>query len=354
MSSSLTRLHKQMEDLNSFLKFAKKTAQAEFTKDAEVGKFIASSTWRQQCYAFLIVGIYGAHERFVREFVDESAGLLGDIYENYNDLPELFRQNHEKFSLELAKKNLERRESAVSIPQIVKNLHLCLEGAIKLNQGVFCLSTPNFRSETVLSIAKRLGVTLSNADNDQQLMEIVDVGLANLHSKISSVIDDLADRRNEIAHGSDYELLHIDILKSILIAVYSYDCWLCRTMTQCILKAAIERHGLEVGVVEKTFTKAGLNERTIGSIREIKSSIAIGEQLFLIKSNFEIFITSVLEIQENKAPVTAADEGRGPVGIDFGIPITEGTKAMKLPQNLDAIKEQILSTLRSFPKFNIS
>lgn len=335
MRGSITRLHAQMKEVAEFLRFARNMERLRTRPSphlripTEVASYVASAVWRRHTYAFSIVGIYGAHERFMREFISDAANTIAKIYGSYADLPSKFRRLHEKLSIERSRDILDGRVGEHDDFRLcLSNLHASLDGSMSLNSEVFADSSSNFRWQVVQELVGRLDIELASPEQSETLKGIVVSELNGIYSTISGVVDDLADRRNEVAHGADFDILDSGTIVSILKAVYSFDCWLYREVAQSLMHTAIVKCGTELGHISKTYTSQTTGIRSVASIPEISQSVRVGEKLYLLSRQVSRVVAQ--SIQKSKEDIDAAMPGGGPFGIDFGVAVKDKARLFKL------------------------
>lgn len=235
MQSSIRNFLAGIDDLISHLDFEE--AKAEYFKDG-LSRYISnnesdvefrffvltiissgSTNGKRFLYNSFIVSLYGYLESFVENMVEEYVSQINDDCTEFSDLPEIIRERHLDLSIDLIKntnknKNTNQDEKKSSLRKIVNNINSCVNEAseFKLNEDSFSIHTANFRYDSIQAIFQRIGVPnilelalekggLSkemfpedplNENSDKQI----------LVSLLTSKLDDLAQRRNEISHGS--------------------------------------------------------------------------------------------------------------------------------------------------------
>lgn len=355
MRPSITRLHQRMGEVAEFLRFGANMEQLRAVPAGampparEIAAYLATPIWRRHIYASCIVSIYGAHERFVRDFCSDAAIVLARIYESYDKVPEKLRAWHERLSIERAKDILDGRTGDYAEFQLaVSNLHACLDGSMSINGDVFSASSSNYRSHTVRDIVARLGVELPLVNEDPMLGAVLATELNGFYSTVFGVVDDLADRRNEIAHGSDFEILDLGTLGAILKAVYGYDCWVYRMVAESLLRTAVLQRAVELGHIAKTYSSRETNVRSIASVANLSELVHSGEVLYLLHSGVlrQVIARS---IQRERVDVEVAEPGGGPYGIDFAEPVKDGSRILRLPARHTSLATTLHLALREKP-----
>jgi hypothetical protein len=350
MKSSITGLRQSMAGVADFINFAANMEKIRTQPSAapclhEVASYLSASSWHQHTYSFCIVSIYGAHERFIRDFCSDVALILGKIYESYSRLPEKMRLSHEKLSIERARDVLERRfGNHHDFQQWVSNLNSCFDDGMSLNSEVFSSSSSNYRSHVVKDVIGRMGIDLSAVDENVNLKSIVVTELNGLYSNINDVVDDLANRRNEIAHGSDCEILDLGTLGSILKVIFGYNYWLYIKISRVLLEILVKERSKEIAVISKTFNNKYAGIRSIGSIDSVCDEIRVGDFLYCVtdKTFSEAIVGS---IEHNRNNIYVAAPGNGPFGIDFGIEVRDSACVKKLPAKFSGLARTIRTAM---------
>lgn len=349
MKSSITRLRQSMAEVADFINFATnmekmRTQSGGAPYPHEVALYLSASSWRRHAYSFCIVSIYGAHERFIRDFCSDVALVIGQVYESYSRLPEKMRASHEKLSIERARDVLERRfGDRRDFQQWVSNLHSCFDGAMSLNSEVFSSSSSNYRSHVVNEVIGRMGIDLSSVGEDSNLKSLIATELNGFYSNINDVVDDLADRRNEVAHGSDYDIIDLGTLGSMLKVISGYDYWLYKNISDILLKKLIEERAMKIADISKTYSlNTGI--RSIGSVPDVFEEIKVGDSLYCVtdKTLSSVVVSS---IQYDKNDILVAVPGKGPFGIDFGVEVRVGAHVKKLPAKFSGLARTIRNAL---------
>lgn len=356
MRASISRLHTAMSEVRAFMRFADgmdrwrispETARLDATREAAA--YLASSTWRRQVYAFCIVSIYGAHERFIRDFVEESAGVIGSTCDSYGALPEKMRALHERLSLDRARDALDGKLGPdADFQQGLSNLHACFHGSVAINKEVFSTSGSNFRSKVIVEVVSRLGISLPSADQCEALTRIVSTDLNGVYGTISAVVDDLADRRNQVAHGSDFDLLGPNTLASLLDAVYAYDCWLHRSVAGALLNTVVVQRGVCIGVIRKAFTPHGGSIKSVGSLEDVSAAVRRGDAFYIQHKGLRRVVVSSIERQ--RCNVDIAEPGGGSFGFDFGVEVREKGRVLRLPARYANLETMLLAAQNEVPK----
>ena len=180
---------------------------------------------RKYDYITTIITLYGLLEDFVESVVKEYLIKLSNIFDEYINFPDNIRELHIELSIELIK-NIHQSQYAniVSKEDVIKNLYLCIEeNKCKLNTWAYSHHNANFRLDEIKTVLKRIGIDsfTNKVRNDSGFK---DYFLATspysisayphlMETQIFEYLEDLINRRNEIAHGNISNRLEHNLLK---------------------------------------------------------------------------------------------------------------------------------------------
>jgi hypothetical protein len=188
-------------------------------------------------YNSVIVSLYGYVERFIEELVSEYLKYLNDTVPSFEKLPQKVQEAHMELSLELIRNaHLQKNQGVVEKEAIISNLHACFKDPekYKLNIDAYTQHSANFKQRIVDDLFARCGISgvsklLRGVEVFLRLLESVDPerDLKQYLSKTDSIVfgelDDLAERRNEVAHGrAPSELLSLELLRARISFLEAY------------------------------------------------------------------------------------------------------------------------------------
>lgn len=193
-------------------------------------------------YNSIIVSMYGLVEQYIKALMQDYLESLQKIVPSYSGLPEPITKNHVAVSFELIKQTEHSRYRGTNTKEkIISKLNSCLNEPenYKLNFDAFCQHNANFRSDVIDDFFKKVGFPkimekslgnpnirrLLNALELDELHEHLEKNTdpkirenkaSGLQERAFSFLNDLAERRNEVAHGISSDLLGHDILLEYL------------------------------------------------------------------------------------------------------------------------------------------
>ncbi|WP_169807900.1 MAE_28990/MAE_18760 family HEPN-like nuclease [Actinomadura hibisca] len=171
-------------------------------------------------YSTVVVALYGAIEDYVERLIEQCADNINSACSSYRHLPADLRKHHERLSLRLSDRvDHPSYSGPLNFRTIVSNLHSCLENDshFRLNREAFSLHTANVRSDVVRDMFNSLSISnIDSAVAAHPLMQKLSIELGRSQRDIYFYINDLADRRNVIAHGER----PYDVISSSMIGEY--------------------------------------------------------------------------------------------------------------------------------------
>lgn len=214
-------------------------------EDGEAPVYIKYNTdinKRRYDYNLIIITLYGILEGFMEQIIVVYLENINDYVSNYQSLPEAIQNNHVVLSADLIKytKTLSKYEN-ILVNDIILNLNSCLNGKdkYKINVDAFTYHSSNFRKDMIRDFFKNVGVyditkNICKAEVFIKFFSFNDgVTEDNVkkyqENKFFEYLDDLVERRNQIAHGLDIDdLLSLEILttyglylKALINSIYN-------------------------------------------------------------------------------------------------------------------------------------
>jgi RiboL-PSP-HEPN len=188
-------------------------------------------------YNTIVISLYGYLERFVEDLIGEYLTLISSYVPTFSELPSPIQGNHLPLSLELARKaDYQRYAGSVRVDDVVARLHACFNTPDKyqLNDQAFAQHSANFRQSVVATTFSQFGIadigpSLRQAEPFAAFLEKEDperdvqTYLAGGDEVVFARLNDLANRRNDVAHGTPVDdILSRDLLRSHIGFVEAY------------------------------------------------------------------------------------------------------------------------------------
>lgn len=188
-------------------------------------------TKRTLDYNTVIISLYGYLESFIEGLIKNYLVSVCRLVPNYSDLPEKIRDTHFGLSADLIRNLvLPKYQNLTTREDIVKNLYSCIETpeAYRLNPDAYTHHTSNFRFETIEKCFGTVGVDsltakIKNHGVFQAYLRKAKPDILQIRPESAfGIINDLADRRNEVGHGAGSEILSHDILREYIAFLRLY------------------------------------------------------------------------------------------------------------------------------------
>ncbi|MDB9458010.1 MAE_28990/MAE_18760 family HEPN-like nuclease [Dolichospermum circinale] len=202
-------------------------------------------------YKASIISLYGLIEKYVEIWIKEYLDFLSSVIPKYTQIHEKIRENHFELSLKLIN-TITTRESAkyqrLTKEEVLNKLNNCIVNPSKyqINTDAFVLLSGNLKHNKIVELFNKLNLDLNDEllKNEELKNEI---GLTP--ERISRIekdilykkINDLVERRNEIAHGSEKSteednLLQISELEPYIQFLEKY----CQAIFQTLFEQVIK------------------------------------------------------------------------------------------------------------------
>jgi hypothetical protein len=199
--------------------------------------FRSSNRKAQYEYNTIVVSLYGHFERFIEELVVEYVKRAAALYTAFDELPDSIKANHLVLSLDLVRKAESRRYSGViRVDELIARVNSCFASpaAYELNVRAFAQHTANVRQEVIAHMCGRCGIGdlgpalrsaepfvefLKREDQDRDVARYMELQDSVLFFRL----EDLADRRNDVSHGSGgADILSREIVRSYIDFIEAY------------------------------------------------------------------------------------------------------------------------------------
>lgn len=298
-----------------------------------------STTKRRFDYNSVIVSLYGFLEQYIESLLRAYAEAINTTIPKYELLPEQIRKQHIELSYTLIKRIEQTRyKTSISIPQIIANLHSCMSNSpsYKINSDAFAYHSANFRMEIINQSFANLGIT--NVPDKVKGSQIFKDYLTEIEPEreVSSVtnqeafsmLNDLADRRNDVAHGIDSDILSNNILLDYIKFFQIYGSALYHVVRRETLPYVAKHQAIELGsaimVVNNNVVCLSLN-----NVR-----IKIGDVLLAKTPDGTYYDGEIQEIQIDRVPYSEVPPSPSVnVGIRVPFSAKQNQMFMLLPQD---------------------
>lgn len=214
-------------------------------------------------YSMLVVVLYSSFERFVDRLIMRMVESLNQIVPNFDELPDAIRRSHRKKTLDaLADETWLERQSDPNLARgLIEQLHSCEARlqAYRLNSVAYARHTANHRVASIARAFHEVGVddftrTIGVTEPFKSYLSSA-TRQRGLFDESMGAIDDLAGRRNDVAHGNTSDLLTpqqlAEYIEFFRIAALSYIALLRAQLTRYLVR----HKGFRLGRVDKVHYK---------------------------------------------------------------------------------------------------
>lgn len=218
---------------------------------------------RQAQYAMQLVLLYGAFERLIEGFLVGTLTALNDLVPAYVELPRRIQENHRRKSLDALRDDiwLSRRSDPMLPARLIESLHSCEAHAshYRLNSITYGRHSANFRRTSIDDAFREAGVDaflLHTSETEEFKKYLIacprEKGL--LDGEFGA-IDDLAERRNEIAHGNPTQLLTREQMVEYVEFFNAFAQSAYLVLRRHLARYLVAHHATSLGKVERVHYK---------------------------------------------------------------------------------------------------
>lgn len=296
----------------------------------DVGR-VAQATYY---YNATIVSLYGLLERFIEDLVIQSVQLVAKAAPTTKQLPSAMRENHLNLTLDvLVAAAAGRYRGATDTVQLVRTLDRNLRGlpGTHINDEVFTRHSANFRSEVIRQSFERLGFSPHAQVRADEVYQAVLQQHFPDEENAYFVIDDLAERRNEVAHGSSpQQLLDAQFLLAYIDVVEAYLLALGRAAAGWVTNLAVVHVGVALRRPDAVYS-AGW----IAGFRALPARVRVNDVLAVV-SNRAARCVRVDSIEVSRRPYRSAAVGSS-VGLKLTAPVSRRARLFRMPAWADEL-----------------
>jgi hypothetical protein len=292
MDLMISLLTSELKELRSHIKFID-NLNIDILSTSENYEYSKSSAKRKFEYCSAIISLYGLIENYIEKFCFEYSEILENKIPSYEFLDSKFANNHFDLTIDLIKKVSEKKYSkyaSIKKENLVSNLNNCLtfQQPYKLNREAFTINIGNLKHSKICDTIGNLNIKLN-----EKLKEVylINTQTENAFNKI----DDLVQRRNEIAHGNVQDILdtteivlYIDFVEKYLFSIGK------------IMKNEIQQLDLLYKKINKCIllndTKV-FNGNIIGIPNGKDLNFEIGDKMIIQKSNNIMTSSDIINIK---------------------------------------------------------
>ncbi|MBB1386903.1 hypothetical protein H5119_15380 [Pseudoalteromonas sp. SG45-5] len=246
-SQELEALEKHIASQTSTLKtvssLQKDDSLKHLVEDIEIN-MVANKIFNYNSY---VISLYGIFERYIEDLLKGYLVSISSVFNTYNELPNKIREANIKKCSELLL-NLGLQKNKDLAPEIIISAlyNNVSNGSIKLNYEAFIQHSSNFRSSSINEYFKSVDINDLNklVCNYEPIKSTLESKFDNPEGTSSKqlfkAIDEIADRRNEVAHGTKVlNLLTPELILEYCVFFQSYSESLYHCLTDRVLNQKV-------------------------------------------------------------------------------------------------------------------
>lgn len=254
-------------------------------------------------YKAIIISLYGLLERYVEIWIKDYTDNISSLIP-YNELDEKIRKSHFELSMKLVSMLMEDKWDKydfLSKEEVLKNLHSCVENQsnYKLNTDAFTVQSGNLKHKRIVIIFDNLNIKLNDKliknENLNQEIGIASNKIGGTEKKVLyAKINDIVDRRNDIAHGAEVDNL---LRSSELIPYVNFLEKYCRAVFEVLMQEYLRLESIhkfrQIEVVHKVL------KHSIVAFQIEQYIINKGDVIIIETTEGRFYKTPILELQKD-------------------------------------------------------
>lgn len=284
-------------------------------------------------YKSITISLYGILEKHIGIWIKEYLNHIPNIVNNYNDLPDKFRENHFNLSVKLLGLINEKRYAKyenVNKEKVLSKLHSCIEepSGFQLNSDAFYLQSGNLKHVKVSEALAYLDIKLTPVlkiigQRPQGFLYDKISGVNNKGDELFKLIDELVDRRNDIAHGEDIDdILNITEFDEYVNFLEAYGKAIFQALNERLIEFEAEHLYQEI---ESENVHSVLRSGSILCFKVENNKICIGDFIIVKLIDGGFTKKKIFDIQVNNESLqTLSIEAPQYIGINVGSGISRG------------------------------
>lgn len=285
----------------------------------------------------ILVGLYGTLEQYVERLLEDCVETYVSCCQSYAQLPEGLLRQYSILSAEvLTALAADRYNGTLTQAELATGLLGTLNRAtpIALATGVFSRHTANVRWELIKSLFSRAGLNVASTAKFSVLLEAVSVHFPNEGDPVF-VINDLAERRNALAHGVMSDLLSLELLGSYIEVVEAFAVSLYATVASETLRVILSEQAISdfgsLGRPDRVF------RNSIAGYVDLSHEVATGRVVAIVTRE-HMSAAIVQEIHVDDTAVEVAYQGSS-AGLMLSSPLSPRSRLCLLPESARRIAE---------------
>jgi hypothetical protein len=345
MGAIKKKFHEELDDLIQLISFFeieyelnKHKVAKKNTNDAKLLRKLADvllpfkNRKKQFNYNSIIISLYGFFEKYIENSVTEYLEAISKIITNYNDLPQAISKNNFEQSLILLNKlDTAKYRDYLRKEDVISNLHKCFDTSNNylLNLDAFTIHGANFKASVIQTIFQQVGIDTIDTKilgNDKFKKYIIDYYKKKQGDNIKAdeafyLLNDLAQLRNDVAHGVTSDIIANPILLDYVLFFKFYSEALSTVINNELLRYECKYSARELGKLTGYFEsgkKICFNTKNV--------PLKVGDTLIGLTESL-VVETTIESIHINEVEADSADDSEDfEVGVKITLPVKKKTR----------------------------
>lgn len=264
-------------------------------------------------YCSIVISLYGFFERFIEDVISLIVKEYCACSNSFGDLPQAIQDNNLPFTLDFLS-NKYNNAATEDAGKVVEGLSNCFNGssAFLILDKAFNSHNTNFWVKTVRDFFGRVGV-VNFEDKILRVPAMLDylaykypdldaTGSKDQFKEVFDYIDELARRRNDVAHGNVSDIIKIEIIGSEWILFFEfYAIAVFELVASELVRHISTKFGVDCG------KPIAVHNSNIVCFEPLNQALSLGDFLVAVPSN-ENGIWSVSAIESIEINGQGLDE----------------------------------------------
>ncbi|MEG4803979.1 MAE_28990/MAE_18760 family HEPN-like nuclease [Microcoleus sp. ARI1-B5] len=253
-------------------------------------------------YKAAIISLYGLLEKYVETWIKEYLNSLSCLICDYHNLDEKIRNNHFELSLKLISTIITReivKYQHLTKEEILRKLNTCLVNPTnyQINTEAFVLLSGNLKHDKIVELFKLFNIDLNgelikNENLNQEIGLSPDLISRTDKDILYNKINDLVERRNQIAHGSEtLDILGISGLEPYIQFLEVY----CQAIFETLAEKIIQQESIHT--FQKIEKVVKIFSSKILAFEIDNYTIEVGDMVIVENAEGRFYKKPILEIQ---------------------------------------------------------
>lgn len=345
MNSTIIELEKKVSQICEYLLSWKEIHSDLFSFQAEQGGQLPDSLQnilrnpykKIFDYKLAILILYGAFENYIESIISQYILKLNAAVDSFSKLPKQIQSHHTELSAKLISficaghSKYEQVDSA----DIIKRLHSCYSTPLnyQLNVAAFTQHSSNLRINTIRELFSGIGISgidtsiTKNSEFESYLKKTNPEFCIMSESKNNTLyrdgcfwlLDDLVERRNDIAHGvddADDNILSTDVLIEYADYVVALSKAIYSIMVEEYAKATIFSQGNNISCLG---TPIKVFDNRIVCFNNKYKKISVGDTIAGVNTCKRVRVGHIESLQIDSKP---AEYISPDISVDFGAKVS--------------------------------